>query len=201
MALIDIYRTDCTISDGIMATAKTSQGGIQRIYLFPFVEYGVDDITIADEIITNIPYVTIYEFDVWGASYTESTDVKQGNISYNQSLSFNIKRTESSRELFKLLKRDHCAIFVDRQGNTRIMGLWNGCEAKYSNKTGANKSDMNGYEISLSGSENNQAYWVDDLATLFNIHAPVIDESVENYVFGNTSNYVFEDDDNYIFNN
>tara|TARA_R110000803_G_scaffold37563_1_gene80940 strand:+ start:14824 stop:15342 length:519 start_codon:yes stop_codon:yes gene_type:complete len=166
---LDIYRDGCGIDDYLEAECKESQGGVGKLYIFPFVEYGVDDVVIVNEVIQSIPYVDIYEFDVWGASYTESASIKQGNISYQQSLNFNVPITDTYKYLFKLLKRDHFAIFIDRNSNTRIMGVWNGCEAKYSNKTGSNKSDMNGYEISLSARENNQAYWVSNIDTLFNV--------------------------------
>tara|TARA_R110000803_G_scaffold37563_1_gene80941 strand:+ start:15349 stop:15957 length:609 start_codon:yes stop_codon:yes gene_type:complete len=201
MAFTDIYRAGCGIDSPLDSSCKTAQGGINKLYLFPFVEYGLSEVVIESEVITAIPRVNIYEFDVWGASYSESTDVKNGNIVYNQSLNFTVPTTSPYRQLFRLLKKDHCAVYIDRQGNTRIVGLWNGCQVSYSNKTGANKSDMNGYEISLSGMEDNQAYWISDLEGLFEVISPTVDtEDIEDYLFQDGDNFIFQDNDNYIFN-
>ena len=65
--------------------------------------------------------------------------------------------------------QDYCAIFLDRNGNYRIIGVWNGGEVTVNATTGGEKSGMNGSTVSLKARENNQAYFLKNFATDFTI--------------------------------
>ena len=58
---------------------------------------------------------------------------------------------------------------MDEQGNGRFLGLRNGVEAIVSDKSGANKSDLNGYTIEIDGKEDHQAYFIVNLSGKFTI--------------------------------
>ena len=163
---------NCTITRGVSMHKKNHKGGINKIYIFPFTEYSRGDIIFDGQTITAFPYVTIYEYDVHGASFRENVKSSEAGNSFTQDLSFDVVGIEENREFHRLVQKDHSVIFEDRQGNIRIMGIWNGCQAKLSSTTGARLGDKNGYSITMSGEEDNQAYWVDGFEQMFDIVIP-----------------------------
>lgn len=157
------------LTEGIAKRQNNRQGGLKKIYLTEYVDYSRSDITLSNERITSIPTATIYEYDVHGASFEETQSREAGGEVYSQKLSAVIQGTQNSSELWKLTKKPHHCIVVDEQGNGRFLGLRNGVEAIVSDKTGANKSDLNGYTIEIDGKEDNQAYFIANLQSKFTI--------------------------------
>ena len=182
----------CTLNDGISRTRKYLNGGIDKLYLFPYVKYNRAAIYTVDNYLDAFPITLVYEFDVPNMSYKETTANDSGGIYWNQDLTFDVPNTTPSRELNKLVKNDYRAIIKDRLGNYRIIGLYNGLEANVTNETGVDKSSLNGYRISLTGKEQDQAYFLNDMS-LFR------QSEVVNYLFEDGCNYIFEDETNYIF--
>ena len=171
------------------------QGGVERVYLFPWTKYTRSQITISGQYVTVFPATTIYYVHSNTTSYNESTEIEGGDIAWNQNLTLEIPKTEAISEIYKLVKQDYRAIYVDRLGNYRILGLWNGLEASITNETGSDKSSMNGYKLTFTGKENNQAYFIEDLAlTGLTIY------TFNNYIFQDGCNYVFQDGNNFIYN-
>ena len=87
----------CSIQEGFVKARKTKQGGIDKLYLFPYVKYGVSDITFGGgsrvsnpdaQNITSFPQTTIYEYDAVNISYSENATISNGGIEWSQSLSF-----------------------------------------------------------------------------------------------------------------
>jgi hypothetical protein len=95
-----------------------------------------------------------------------------------------------------MVRGDWRAIYIDRIGNIRILGLYNGLDAQLSNETGADKSGFNGYKVTFTGKEDNQAYFIDDLAAVGFV---VWVDPDQNYVFEDGCDYIFEDGNNFIF--
>jgi len=157
------------LTKGIAKRQNNRQGGLKKIYLMEYTEYSRSDITLSGELITAIPTTTIYEYDVHGASFDETQSREDGGEVYSQKLSFVVQGTKNSNELWKLTKKPHHCIVVDEQGNGRFLGIWNGVEAIVSDKTGANKADLNGYTIEIDGKEDNQAYFIANLQNKFTI--------------------------------
>ena len=97
-----------------------------------------------------------------------------------------------------LTSKDYRAIFIDRVGNIRILGLYNGCEATVTDTTGGDKTSANSYQITITAKEDNQAYYMDSLLPEFII------DTEKNYIFNESpdTNFVFNDSilTNYIFN-
>lgn len=182
----------CTLNDGVGRTKKYLQGGIDKLYLFPYVKYTRAAIYTLDNYLQAFPISLIFEFDVPNKNYQESTSNDKGGVFWNQDLSFDVPNTTPSRELNRLVKNDYRAIIKDRLGNYRILGLYNGLEASVTNETGVEKNSLNGYRIALKGKEQEQAYFLNDLS-LFR------QSEVENYLFEDGCNYIFEDETNYIF--
>ena len=162
----------CSINTGVIRTCKTYQGGIDKVYLFPFVKYSRSQIETDGVYLNEFPATEVFDFDVVNESYTESSNNDSGGVYYSQNLSFDIPVTTSQSEAYKLVKKDYRAIILDRVGNYRILGLYNGLEATLTNSTGSNKNSLNGYKITLKGKEENQAYFLTDFSTGFDIFDP-----------------------------
>ena len=162
----------CSINTGVIRTCKTYQGGIDKVYLFPFVKYNRSQIETDGVYLNEFPATEVFDFDVVNESYTESSNNDSGGVYYSQNLSFDIPVTTSQSEAYKLVKKDYRAIILDRVGNYRILGLYNGLEATLTNSTGSNKNSLNGYKITLKGKEENQAYFLTNFSTGFDIFDP-----------------------------
>ena len=184
--------SDCTITTGVSRSKKNKQGGLHKLYLFPFAKLNRSAIYTDGVYLEAFPVTEIYEFDVVNKNFKENTSLKSGGIEWDQDLSFDIPITTPSSEVFKLVKNDFRAITLDRLGNYRIIGLYNGLEASVSNESGTDKSSLNGYRIQLKGKETNQAYFLNDLE-LFRLTEET------NYIFEDGCNFIFEDGTNFIF--
>lgn len=187
-----IALNSCTINNGIERTKKVHQGGVLKLYLFPFRKLFRSTIYTNGVYLEGFPITDIYEFDVVNKNFKENSTSDSAGTYYKQDLSFDVPITTPSSELYKLPKNDYSAIILDRLGNYRIIGLYNGLEADVTNETGTEKSSLNGYRVTLSGKEENQAYYLNDLS-LFRL------DETQNYIFDDGCNYIFEDGANFIF--
>ena len=168
----------CTIQRGYTESCKDFQGGIDKLYLFPYIKYGVSDVLFGGfskgrnpdaQDITQFPQTTIYEYEAVNISYSENASVTSGGVEWSQDLSFTIPRSFVDLNIYKLMRQDYCAIILDRNGNYRIIGLWNGGEVTISAGTGGEKSAMNGSTVTLKAREDNQAYFLSNFNTDFTI--------------------------------
>lgn len=183
----------CDLTQNIDRVKNVSLGGIETVYLFPYVKYNRSQITLTGQTLTSFPTTTVYSMHSTVTNYSENTEIEGGDVGFNQSFSLQFPITSVESELYKLVKKDWRAIYVDRLGNIRILGLWNGLEATFNNDTGTAKPDLNGYRIAFTGKEDNQAYFLDDL-TDFSLPS-----ENENFVFMDGCNFIFTDNDNFIF--
>jgi hypothetical protein len=165
----------CSINTGVVSGLKKYQGGIDKVYLFPFVKYNRSQIQTDGVYLSGFPDTEVFNFDAVSESYTESSNNDSGGVYYSQSLSFDIPVTTPISEAYRLVKKDYRAIILDRIGNYRILGLYNGLEATLTNSTGSNKNSLNGYKVTLKGKEENQAYYLSNFDTDFNIFKDQID--------------------------
>jgi|TARA_R110000765_G_scaffold42831_1_gene90164 hypothetical protein len=157
------------LTKGVAKRDNDRQGGLKKIYLTEYVDYSRSDVSLNGQIISSMPTATIYEYDVHGASFEETQSREDGGEVYSQKLSFVVQGTRNSEEFWKLTKKPHHCIVLDEQGNGRFLGLRNGVEAIVSDKSGANKSDLNGYTIEIDGKEDHQAYFIVNLSGKFTI--------------------------------
>ncbi len=154
-----------TITSGYNRKCKDSLGGVDEIYLFPYVSYSRSQIITNGNILVTFPDTTIYKFYSNGnpnANETQETDA--GGKYFNQSLPLEIQGSNDNNNLSKLINKDYRLIFKDRNGLYRIFGLYNGLEANGINySTGGNKSDFNGCKISFDGKEEKQSFFITNL--------------------------------------
>jgi hypothetical protein len=140
------------IISGRNLACKDSQGGIERLWLFKYIKYSRSQITIENNILTAFPPTDIYEFEFVGdVGVTENVEEDDGGKYYG--INFDIK-IDNHIEIQKFLDFDFRAVALDRLGNYRLLGVWNGLTCTSINKnTGSNKSDYNGFILSFEGQE------------------------------------------------
>jgi len=154
-----------TITSGYTRKCKDSLGGIDEIYLFPFVNYSRSQIIVDSNVLVTFPTTTIYKFYSNGNQNANETQEEDGGGKYyNQSLALELQGANDNENISKLLRKDYRLIFRDRNGLYRIFGLYNGLEAGTLNyNTGSGKSDFNGFKIDFSGKEEYQSFFITDL--------------------------------------
>lgn len=177
------------ISKDILQICKDLQGGVEAVYLFPYVKYS--QITIVGQKVTVFPASNIYKVHSTNTSFNETTEFEGGAEFWNQSLTLQFPKTTVLSEIYKLTRAFHRAIYVDRIGNIRILGLWNGLEANITNETGSEKESLNGYRVTFTGKEDNQAYFIDALTIV---------EGADLKIFMDGNTAIFQDGNNYIYN-
>lgn len=180
-----------SFTENILRKCKDVQGGVELVYLFAWEKYTRGQITIVDQTITAFPANTIYQVYSISTSFNETIETQGGDVAWNQSLTLEFPKTAVTSEIYKLVKRPYRAIYQDRLGNLRMLGVWNGLNGSITNETGQDKAGFNGYRVTFSGKEDNQAYWIDAL--------PTITEQ-ENKIFMDGNNAIMQDGANYIYN-
>ena len=189
--------SNCDISNIEDRICKNLQGGIDAIYLFPFVKYSRSQIKTLGQKLVQFPTTFIYTYFSQVSDFSENTSIERGNVTWTQTLNFELLKTYEGSEAYKLVNKDYRAIFIDRVGNIRIIGLYNGCEATVTDTTGSDKSSANSYQITITAKEDNQAYYIDSLNPMFPI------DYEKNYIFNDVDkNFIFNGGvlTNYIFN-
>ena len=187
----------CDITQHILKECKNSQGGVNILYLFPFVKHSRSKIVLDGQELVTFPLTTIYDWDSIVTNYSENTSIEGGDVAWGQNFSIQIPKTVVSSEVYKLVSKDYRAIYIDRLGNIRILGLFNGLEATINNETGTAKEDFNGYKVTFTGKEDNQAYFITDLAAagfdIYTIYNFIYDNGLDNVVMDNeTDNFILD---------
>jgi hypothetical protein len=189
--------SNCDISNIEDRICKNLQGGIDAIYLFPFVKYSRSQIKTLGQKLVQFPTTFIYTYFSQVSDFSENTSLERGNVTWTQTLNFELLKTYEGSEAYKLVNKDYRAIFIDRVGNIRILGLYNGCEATVTDTTGGDKSSANSYQITITAKEDNQAYYIDALDPMFPIDYEknyIFNDVDKNFIFnGGLINYIFND--------
>jgi hypothetical protein len=183
-----------SINSNIPQRGKDGLGGVNKVYLFPFVNYSYSQITVLGQKLTVFPVTTAYDWHSTVTSYSETIEPIGGDIAFNQNFSVQFPKTMVLSEVYKLVKQEYRAVYIDRLGNIRILGLYNGLTAKINNDTGTEKVDLNGYAVTFTGKEDNQAYFLDSISGV-----GITIYTVNNKVWMNGCNAIMQDDNNYIY--
>lgn len=144
---------------------KNSQGGIQNLWLFPYVKYNRSQIITNGNVLASFPTTTIYRFNLNSNPTPTSTQAENaGGKYYDMAISLDFIGSNDSENLQKLLKKDYRLIFQDRNGLFRIFGLYTGliCESLTFN-TGSGKTELNGFNLSFNGQEEKGSFFINDL--------------------------------------
>ena len=178
----------CNITKAISKTCKNRQGGISKLYLFPYVKHSKSlNLTLDQEVVT-FPFTNAFLYEAQNIVFTESTSIQNGGIEWTQKLDFTIPEADENSEVYKLANKDYSAVVLDRNGKYRFIGMRNGGEVTVNAVSGTLRSDMNGFNISLNAKEDNQAYYIPTFETIFNVVTPsefILPSAPSNLVYSN----------------
>ena len=148
---------------------KDLQGGICKLWLLPFIKYSRSEIKVLNNNLVLFPDSDYYLFEVFGeVSINQTMQENEGGKFYN--FSFDLK-LDDYFNIANFLHQDFRVVALDRNGKTRMFGLYNGikCES-ISFNTGSNKTDFNGFVLKFEGQEIKEAPFlesINDLETNF----------------------------------
>jgi len=147
----------------IRRKCKDSQGGIKRLWLFPFIQYSRSQIIVEDKVLVTFPTTDIFEVNPLTITQNEKQEDSDGGKFWSQSISFTIPKTDF--EFQKLIKKDYRIIVQDNNGKYIIYGLYKGLECnKIDFTSGSSKTDSNGMSFSFDGKEEVSSFLIDNLA-------------------------------------
>lgn len=188
----------CDITKNRGVQCKDKLGGLDIIYIFPYVKHTKNLIVRSELVLTSYPATFIYAFAIVSGVYSEDSEEDGGSSFMNQSLTSTMTYLNDDNQWKKLLDKDHCVIAKDRNGKFRLIGVYNGVRTEYKATTGNSHGDFNGWDFNFKGKEQDQALYFDDLEDVgFTI---VGSGEGGNFVFQDDSNFVFQDDNNFILN-
>lgn len=175
------------IENGYRRKYKDSVGGVKSVYIFSYEQFLRSRITVTENELTNFPPTVIYKFNtLLNASFSEQMQLDGKGDAYNQSLNINFSHIGSSYNFEKLRKGYLRAIVEDNNGVFWLLGAYNGLEVKsYTKQTGGSKQELNGYNITIEGTERVEAPYINDIGLLFDdIEAPQ-----DSWIFLNNSHF------------
>ena len=159
-----------SLSAFVDSRRKQLQGGLDKIWILPYVEYSRRDFTIVKNVLKLYPNTTAYQYDVNTSSYEQTLEEDpRAGLYYRQKLSFTISGVQNSSELWKLTRKRFRVIVKDRLGTYRMLGLFNGVETTSKTSTGANKTDMNGYSMECDAMESDDISYMAEACFLRDI--------------------------------
>ena len=157
----------CDITLGRLEPCKDSVGGIIAIYISNYTSglLGTATFSADDEITAFAAPLTFYKYDLKGANSFEQTNENSrdnGTSFWTQTGTIVLKKQDlATRKEMKLLSYGRPQIIVqDYNGNYYLAGIENGCEVAANTATGATMGDLNGYNITFTGTEKTPANFV-----------------------------------------
>jgi hypothetical protein len=182
------------LTRNIDRACKDLNGGIETIYLLPYIKYSRSQMTIENQKLVAFPGSNIYKVYANGSSFTETSETEGGAVSFSQSFNVDVPKTEEANQVYTLVKQKYRAIYKDFNGNWRMLGLFNGLDATYTNSTGTEIGDFSGYKVTFEGKEDRQAIYMNGITE------GMTPTEIENFIFQGGANYNFQGGNNYILN-
>jgi hypothetical protein len=141
---------------------KDSNGGLSEVYLFGWVKYSRKNIQINNNELRAFPSNTLYKVEgLKNASFNERSGLSGQGYRYDQTLNLTFSKMDDYFDFYDLVNTCVRALVKDRNGNFWLLGAYNGLETdQYNKQSGANKTELNGYTVSLNGSERVEAPYV-----------------------------------------
>ena len=158
----------CDITKGRLEPCKDSVGGLKAVYFVNYDAAIAADATItAGEITAFDTTLSLYKFDLKGAnnSFDETNENSRDNGTsfWTQTGTLVLKKQDlATQSELKLLAYGRPLVVVeDYNGNFRMAGFENGCEVVVNTASGAAMGDLNGYNITFTGTEKEPAHFID----------------------------------------
>ena len=155
----------CDITAGRLEPCKDSVGGITAIYIGGAYTGGLlTSATIgADgEVTAFASALTFYKYDLKGANSFDQTNEnsrENGTSFWTQAGTVVLKKQDKATTAqLKLLSYGRPQIIIeDYNSNFYLAGIENGVEVAVNTATGAGMGDLNGYNLTLTGTEKSPA--------------------------------------------
>lgn len=183
------------LTKGRLEPCRDNVGGIKCVYLMKYIKYPHSLISgFRNSEVTNFPTTTVYKYDTVNARFSESINDDDEGVSYSQSLTFSLLKTDlqTTVELNAIKDLEFRYLVEYNAGYLKIGGLINGASIdSFSIDGGGSKSDFTGYNITMTSEEEYASSFIS--LDLFNL-------SGDNYIFEDLVNFIFEDGNNFIFN-
>ena len=167
----------CKITKAVARPCNDRQGGIAKLWLFAYVKYSKSLNLVGDQKVITFPTTNAYQYEAQNIQFSEATSLQNGGVEWTQKLSFTITESNELSEVYKLANQDYSAVVLDRNGKYRFIGMRNGGEVSVNASSGSTIGEMNGYNISITAKEDNQAYYIPDFESIFNVVSPFRFES------------------------
>lgn len=158
----------CDITLGRLEPCKDSVGGLKAVYFINYDAAIATGATITSEEITGFsPAITMYKYDLKGAnnSFDETNENSRDNGTsfWTQTGTLVLKKQDlTTQSQLKLLSYGRPLVVIeDYNGNFRMAGFENGCEVTVNTASGAAMGDLNGYNITFTGTEKAPAHFID----------------------------------------
>lgn len=144
---------------------KDGSGGVKSLWLFPWAKYSRKDIVRDGIVLTSFPNNTIYKFEGnFASSFTDVASFDRHGEKFDQTISGTFTKMESRFYFDNVRGKLLRAVVLDNNGNYWLLGQDNGLRAtQYQKGTGSSKSELNGYTLTLSGSERLEAPYLSSL--------------------------------------
>ena len=188
------------IISGYNRKCKDSVGGVRKVWLCKYVKHSRSQIITDGNILVLFPDTFIYSFhSVEASNASETMDQNEGGKFFNQSISLSFQGADP-KEIELLQNIDFRILYLDNNGIYKVFGLHNGMEAgAIIYETGTSKSSLNGFKITFTGKEKEEAVFVEDLSTVGFIEEGVTTE--HNLLLQNGDFFMLENNDNLILQN
>tara|TARA_R110001583_G_scaffold179921_2_gene336878 strand:+ start:88 stop:618 length:531 start_codon:yes stop_codon:yes gene_type:complete len=158
----------CDINLGRCEPCKDSVGGIIAVYFSNYTEGLLESATISGdgEVTAFASPLTFYKYDLKGANSFEQTNEnsrENGTSFWTQTGTVVLKKQDlATTAQMKLLSYGRPQVIVqDYNGNYFLAGIENGVECAVNTATGAAMGDLNGYNLTLTGTEKSPANFMD----------------------------------------
>jgi hypothetical protein len=156
---------------------KDALGGIQKVYLLPYVEYNETQIKTVGMSLDVFPYSQVYEFEVNG-SFTQQTTTDRGNVTFDQGVIIDMPKVYTFYDVNVFVRNDFRVIALDNNGFYTLFGANNGMVCNLTNASGNEKGEFNGFTLTFEGKEEIAGALVPDFDEFFFLDVP---GSVFNY--------------------
>jgi hypothetical protein len=164
----------CDITAGRLEPCKDSVGGLKAVYFVNYSAAIASGATItAGEITEFDPLISLYKFDLKGTnnSFDETNENSRDNGTsfWTQTGTLVLKKQDlTTQTQLKALAYGRPLVVVEyyaKDANDknifRMAGFENGCEVTVNTASGAAMGDLNGYNITFTGTEVEPAHFID----------------------------------------
>lgn len=146
----------CALTRGRKEGCRDNQGGVRAVYLAKYVDIPFGSIVRNGQEVVSFPSTTFYKYETQNAQFSEQISNDENGVNYTQNLTFVLTKQDllTTQELDRAQRVDLRFLVEFNDGSVRFGGLYNGAQiTSIAIESGGGKGDLNGYNITIEGSE------------------------------------------------